>query len=297
VELRTIVQTAASLVSEHFGVILKIPSSIETSDIDEVFTDLVSKTPDGFAGLMGDFQNDNVDWGTVKELLIEQIDSYSGSLEEQIAFADPYLTVTPASRSVDAFAEAVVDTFRTKLSYWTRATLPDGNPIIGEVAGRKDLPLNEYGYWTLMAKLGVEAEIVLTNQFIASVEYIPTPVHTSIRGGITGGSTEYNPTSRLGASVWMSIAPFLMNDRQINDLRRNKTYSREDALRYAGVLLAHEIGHLVMHFGHPWSNAACLMRPAEVLDFALWEESLNAEKCLVGSDPEMTPGVLKIPVW
>jgi hypothetical protein len=39
------------------------------------------------------------------------------------------------------------------------------------------------------------------------------------------------------------------------------------------------------------------MRPAEVLDFSFWAEKLNAEQCLVGSDPEMTPGVLEIPIW
>jgi len=191
----------------------------------------------------------------------------------------------------------VIETFRTRLEYWTKAKLADGRPIIGEVPGRPDLPVNEYGYWTLMAKLGVEAEVVLTNQFIASVEYIPTPIHTAIRGGITGGSTEYNPASKFGASVWMSAAPFLLNDPQTQTLKRDKDYSREEALRYTGILLAHEIGHLVLHLGHPWANTACLMRPAEVLDFAAWDKSLNAEKCSLGSDPEMEIGVLDIPVW
>ena len=296
-ELKTIVQTAAGLVKEHFGITLEIPSSIKSSDIDELFSDLVPQAPEEFEGLIGDFRTGEVDWAYVNELLIEQIRSHGDSLDDQIAFAAPYLTSSPSSNSVDEFADAVVDTFRTRLSYWTTATLEDGYPIIGRVSGREDLPLNEYGYWTLMAKLGVEAEIVLTNQFIASVEYIPTPIHTAIRGGITGGSTEYNPASRYGASVWMSIAPFLMDDGQVTDLREGKKYTRDDALRYAGVLLAHEIGHLILHLGHPWSNEACLMRPAEVLDFEAWAEKLDADKCLIGSDAEMTPGVLKIPVW
>lgn len=296
-ELKIILQTAASLVSEHFGIAMNVPMLVQKADIDTVFTDLVAKTPDGFKGLMGDFRNDAVDWPSVKELIGEQVKSYKGALSDQIEFAKPYLMTAPVSNSVGDFTDAVVDTFQARLSYWTQATLADGAPIIGKVSGREDLPLNEYGYWTLMAKLGVEAELVLTNQLIASVEYIPTPVHTAIRGGITGGSTEYNPVSEVGASVWMSVAPFLMEDKQIDFLRQNRRYSREEALRYAGILLAHEIGHLVLHLGHPWANTSCLMRPAEVLDFATWSKNLDAAKCPLRSEEEMRPGVLQIPIW
>lgn len=295
-ELKFILQTAAELVKSHFDVKIVPPTSIKTSQIDDVFPAVVSQAPEGFEGLMGDFQTGNVDWPTVRELLIEQINSY-GALEDQIAFASPHLISQPVSKTVDAFADAVIETFKTRLEYWTTAKLADGNPIIGKVPGLPDLRGNEYGYWTLMAKLGVEAEIVLTNQLIASVEYIPTPVHTAIRGGITGGSTEYNPASQFGASVWMSIAPFFLDDAQVRSLRQGETYSRKDALRYAGILLAHELGHLVLHLGHPWSNTSCLMRPAEVLDFAAWEKHLNPEECPVGFDQEMTIGVLGIPVW
>ncbi len=296
-EISIIVEHAADLVKEYFGVTVDVPSAIHKLGIDDTFEGVVSQTPEGFEGLIGDFKSSNVDWAYVKELLVEQIESYPGALEDQISFAMPHLLREPASRDTNAFADAVVDTFKSRLSYWTEAKLEDGNPIIGDVPGRPSLPVNEYGYWTLMAKLGVDAEIVLTNQFIASVEYIPTPVHTAIRGGITGGSTEYNPASKLGATVWMSLAPFLMDDKLVTTLRNGKTYSRADALRYAGILLAHELGHLLLHLGHPWSNSACLMRPAEVLDFAAWADGLDAKACPIGSDPEMTKGVLNIPIW
>ena len=296
-ELATIVQTAAGLVKEHFGITLEAPSSIKRTDIDDIFSDLAPKASRKLGRVIGDFRNGEVDWARVKGLLIEQIESHGDSLDAQIAFAAPYLTASPSSDSLDAFADALVEAYRTRLAYWTTATLDDGYPIIGKVPGREDLPLNEYVYWALMAKLGVEAEIILTNQLVASVEYIPTPIHSAIRGGISGGSSEYNPNSRYGASVWVSVAPFLMDDGQVTDLRDGKTYRREDALQYAGVLLAHEIGHQILHLGHPWSNEACLMRPAEVLDFEAWSEQLDADQCPIGSDAEMTPGVLKIPVW
>ena len=79
-ELATILQTAADMVRDHFGLKMEVPATIETSQIDDVFPKVVSKAPDGFEGLMGDFRSKNVDWLTVKEMLIEQINSY-GALE------------------------------------------------------------------------------------------------------------------------------------------------------------------------------------------------------------------------
>ncbi len=296
-ELRVVVQAAAALVHEHFAVTLLMPEEIRTLHIDQVFAGLVSKAPGNFARRIGDFKNDAVDWHRVESLIARNIEARGAAVEAQMSFARPHLVEPPATHGLEAFAAAVADTFRRRLSYWTTAELADGHPIIGAVPGREDLPLNEYVYWALMAKRGIPAEIVLTNQLIASVEYLSTPVHMAIRGGITGGSAEYNPASRFGASVWISLAPFLMQDRQVRELRGGAVYSRRDALRYAGVLLAHELGHALLHLEHPWANQACLMRPAEVLDFAAWADKLDAGKCPLGSERAMTPGSLRIPVW
>jgi len=99
-----------------------------------------------------------------------------------------------------------------------------------------------YVYWALMAKHGIPAEIVLANQLVGSVEYLSTPVHMAICGGITGGSAECNPASGFGASVWISLVPFLMQDRQVRELRGGAVYSQRHALRYAGVMLAMNSG-------------------------------------------------------
>ncbi len=196
-----------------------------------------------------------------------------------------------------SFSRAVADTFKARLTHWTIAKLDDGHPVIGLDPGRPDLPLNEYLNWALLAKRGIDAEIIITNQLVASVEYIPTPVHTSIRGGISGGSTEYNPLSRVGSSVWISLFPYLSDDRQIRELQNGDIYTQEEALFYAGTMLAHEMGHQLLHLGHPWSNDACVMRPAEALNFASWVNKLDAAQCRIDSSPAMKPGTLKIPVW
>jgi len=296
-DLKKVVRVAAALVEEHFGIVVESPDHIPVLHIDDVFADLVRNEPPNLKALIGDFRNDRVDWERVRQNLVKQIKKQRDPLAEQIRFARPYLVVPIAREDLDSFSRAVVETFKARLSHWTAATLADGHPVIGDVPGRRDLPLNEYGYWTLMAKRGIDAEIVLTNQLVASVEYIPIPVHTSIRGEITGGSTEYNPSSRFGTSVWVSLFPYFSDDPRIREYRKGDIYSREEALAYAGAMLAHEMGHQLLQLGHPWANEACLMRPAEALDFAAWTKKFDAKKCPIGSSPAMTPGAVKVPIW
>ncbi len=296
-DLRIVIQSAADLVHEHFGVTLKQPSDIQVLNIDDVFLDVVKKKRRNFGKSVGDFRNGKVDWGRVKEFLARQIKKEKESLSEQIEFARPHLLRPVDEETRDGFAEAVIETFKIRLTHWTVAKLEDGYPVIGQVPGRPDLPLNEYVYWALMTKLGIDAEIILTNQLVASVEYMPIPIHTSIRGGITGGSTEYNPSSRLGSSVWVSLFPYLSNDSRIIELRNGDSFSRQDALSYAGVMLAHELGHQLFQLGHPWSNPACVMRPVEALDFTSWVKGLDAKACQIGSSPAMIPGTTKAPIW
>ncbi|GAB6054364.1 hypothetical protein JCM17960_31840 [Magnetospira thiophila] len=296
-ELRFVMDRAAKLVDEHFGIRVDLPETIPTISIDGLFTRLVAEKPDFLDGLIGDFRHGAVDWAAVRDSLVEQIGKQTDPLDKQIAFARPHLIRPPVEDSLDAFADAVIDTFKARLAHWTSATLEDGHPVVGAVPGRPDLPLNEYGYWSLMARQGVPAEVVLTNQLVASVEYMSIPVHTSIRGGITGGSTEYNPQSRLGASVWVTLFPYLSEDQLIRELRNGDSYGREAALSYAGAMVAHEMGHQLLQLGHPWANEACVMRPAEVLDFAAWVARFDAPRCKIGSSAAMTPGVDKAPIW
>lgn len=296
-ELQRVLQAAASLVKAHFGISMQRPAQIPVLAIDPLFTDLVAKKPPGFDDLIGDFRHHRVNWERVRQSLTKQIESQQAPLEKQIEFARPYLVVPLEQKDLDSFSRAVVATFKSRLERWTVASHDDGYPVIGEVAGRPDLPVNEYGYWSLMAKQGIPAEIILTNQLVASVEYLPIPVHTSIRGGITGGSTEYNPASRFGSSVWVSLFPYFSDHPAMLELRGEENYTRDQALRFAGTMLAHEMGHQLLHLGHPWSNQACLMRPAEALQFKPWHDNLNATQCPLNSRPAMKPGAIQIPIW
>jgi hypothetical protein len=55
-------------------------------------------------------------------------------------------------------------------------------------------------------------------------------------------------------------------------------------------VLAYELGHLLLHLGHPFGSESCLMSPAPLLRFRTWYDHLDPAQCQPNSSPEMTPG-------
>jgi hypothetical protein len=148
-----------------------------------------------------------------------------------------------------------------------------------------------------MAGFPLPYEVIVTNQLIASVEYANNSVHSALRGGITNGFTTPNPQSRYKTTAIVSTYPFIAEDAAIRALRAGESYGRPDALRYAGVLLAHEIGHQLWHLGHPYGRTACVMAPTPLLHFRRWVEGLMPADCPLAQEGPMKPGFTKIYGW
>jgi hypothetical protein len=134
-------------------------------------------------------------------------------------------------------------------------------------------------YWAFIGKLSLPYDIVITNQLIASAEYVGSSVHTAIRGGITNGITTDNPSSSRGRTAIVSVYPLIGADSVTRSLRGGESYSETDSARFAGSLLVHEIGHQLFDLGHPYGKRACVMNPPELLRFREWVAQLSPKDC------------------
>ena len=65
-------------------------------------------------------------------------------------------------------------------------------------------------------------------------------------------------------------------------------------MNYSAALLTHEIGHLLLHLGHPFGQQHCIMSPTVMLNYRDWYDRLDAERCTVGSNRDMMPGAVNI---
>lgn len=199
--------------------------------------------------------------------------SDESGLDDLIAYAQPYLLAPMPERSYEGLAEAVTATLLARLNGLKTQKLPDGSALID------GSPHNEVLYWAFIGRLSFPYDVVITNQLIASAEYIGSSIHTAIRGGITNGITTENPSSPRGTTAIVSVYPLIGEDVLTRSLRGEESYSETEAARLAGLLLVHEIGHQLFDLGHPYGKTACVMNPPELLRFREWAARLSPEDC------------------
>ncbi len=87
----------------------------------------------------------------------------------------------------------------------------------------------------------------------------------------------------------------MLNDSKLlAELRQDEHYSEEQIINYSAALLTHELGHLLLHLGHPFGNKNCIMSPTLMLNYRDWYNNFNAAECAPGSMAEMVPGVANL---
>jgi hypothetical protein len=208
------------------------------------------------------------------------------SLPGMMGYVRPYLGKLP-EQSYESLGSALVQLQLERIKHWQAVPALDGGPAIDAT------PYNEYNMWNLAGYGDLPYELVITNQIIASVEDVDPSVHTSIRGGYNNGLTTYSRSSRFRTySVWSTFA-FTTDDPWVREMRGGETFNPAEAARLAGLGAAHELGHQLFHFLHPYDNQACVMNPVPMFSYRAWAEKLSPRDCPIGSSPSMKPGAFR----
>ena len=286
-EQQAVLASATAIVKANFGrdVVFSAP---EVRPIASYFDMIDRGTRAALAGLIFDFKRPTKDPARLIADMEKSLREAGEDLDAMIDFAAPHLTAPIKDRTYSSLASALVLTQLQRIGALAAQTAADGKPVLDAQ------PYNEVMYWDVMYRTRLPYEVVITNQLLASVEYGNNSVHSALRGGITNGFTTPNEASRFGTTAILSVYPFVSDDAAIRALREGETYTRADALRYAGVMLAHELGHQLWHLGHPFGRTACVMSPAPMLHFRRWVEALSPADCPLAADGPMKPGFARI---
>lgn len=271
-QVSAVLAAAKRGVKENFGVDVEFLGPEEQS-LKGLVDRATSRDRRDWNKLIYDFKSGKGDRTRLTQGYAAAFRSDDESLEEMIAYAEPFLLAPLPGRTYEGFAEAVTATLVTRLDQIKSQKLPDGSDLIDGSLG------NEVVFWAYIDRFSFPYDVVITNQLIASAEYVGSSVHTAIRGGITNGITTSNPSSRYGATAIVSTYPIIGEDRVTRTLRGGENYSEADSARFAGLLLAHEIGHQLFQLGHPYGRKSCVMNPPELLHFRDWAEKLSPKDC------------------
>ena len=286
-QLAILLAEAQRVAEDHFGIELDF-SPPEQIGISELFALRPNVADDDLFEWIYDFKGDSGNRDLLVADLLERLQSNSAQLAEIFAFATPHLRTPPGSVTTQGFAEALTETLLSRLNVWRVLPANDRRAVID------DSVYNEWTYWDTLAHGALPYDIVITNQLVASAEYYGMDVHSALRGGITVVTTSYSRDGPFHTYAFLSTFPFSNDYMPVVQLRGGARYGEEEAARLAGAYLAHEIGHVLLHLGHPFNQSACVMNPAQLLDFRTWYDNLDADRCALGSTAEMVPGAAKL---
>ena len=284
-QLQQILDKTTVMVKQHFGVSVAFtrPTLLPIETFFDTLKDNVKK----------ERRNDIVKFSEVseeerarmREGIYNRLTSYWNDREVVADYARPYLLVPYEGDDFKQLASALVDTLLIRLQSWQDQKAKDGKPVID------DKPYNEWVWWDSIGYGDMPYDVVITNQIVASAETYDMSVHSSIRGGITAGTTTYSRASQFNAYVYIMVYPMLNDTEMLVQLRNDEHYTSGQTTTYAAALLTHELGHLLFHLGHPFGNHNCIMSPTPLLKYREWVEGLDASQCPLGSEETMTPGV------
>jgi hypothetical protein len=273
-QLGAVLEAARRGVRENFSVEVKFTEPEEQS-LEALFDRATLRDRSNWKDLSYDFKSGKGDRTRLVRGYAAALRSEENSLDDMIAYAEPFLLAPVGERTYQGFAEAVTATLLARLDELKSQKLPHGDDLIDRS------PNNEVLYWAFIGRLSFPYDVVVTNQLIASAEYLGSSVHTAIRGGITNGITTRNPSAPRGMTAIVSSYPLIGEDGVTRSLRGDESYSEADGARLAGLLLVHELGHLLFDLGHSYGRKACVMNPPELLRFREWGEQLSPKDCPV----------------
>lgn len=275
-------ESARQTALDHFGVDIRF-SAVETIDLARQFDLIPEAVRRARAEAIYDFRGGKGDQRRLALGMQRTFAAAGSRLDDLAAFAAPHLAGLPVE-SLPSLVDSLTRVMLQRLDELKRIPARDGRPVLDAS------PFNEWVYWDSLGYGALPYDVVVTNQLVASAEYYGVDIHSALRGGITVGTTTYSRDSRYGAYVMWSVFPYLDDSPVSLHLRGGERYTEAEAARLAGAYLAHEIGHLLFHFGHPFGQTACVMNPVRMLEFRAAQALLSPEKCRPGSNPQMQPG-------
>lgn len=285
-DLQRLLDATRKASREHFGVDVQFATPVEIS-VGELFSRIPVQSRRSAEAQIYDFKTGKGDPRRFEKAFVAGLEQTGDPTADVLAFVRPYLD-RPTESSYAALGAALTRLQLNRIGGWMSVKALDGAPAIDAS------PYNEFAMWDALAFADLPYELVLTNQLIASVEYASPAAHTAVRGGYTNGITFHNESARFKTtSIWSTFA-FTSDDPWVVRMREGESYTAEDAARLAGIAAAHEIGHQLFHFGHPYGQAACLMNPVPMFAYRAWVNGLSARDCPIGGSPAMRPGAAAI---
>ena len=289
-QLKKILKRTSDLVLEHLSVevVFEQKKSIDIQNLFE-YLPYVAREYQSQKIITIDNEVDDLEsFNKIRESISLQIEHGASSQQSIIDYALPYLVDKNEINSVDDFTAGLTKTITQRYQFWLEQIANDGKPVLDAS------PYNQWIYWDSLGYGALPYELIITNQLVASIEENGMPVHTCLRGGITGGNMTFNKDSELGGFVFVSAFQIINDNQLMSFLREDETYTEEQRINYIAATITHELGHLLFHYAHPFNAQSCIMNPTPLLHYRKWFDQLDVNACSLLNSPMQQPGAATV---
>jgi hypothetical protein len=285
-EIAVVLDQVADLVENHFGLEVRFErrEDITIADLFAFIPEPASETalsfiytllPPGIAPL------------ELVDSVAAQIETGRNSPEDVARYVQPFIP-NASGLEIEQLAEAITNVWLLGLRRWRGLRAVDGDRVINSAN------YHQIALWGLLGYGDIPFDIIITNQLVASAETNLFAPHAAMRGGLTNGFTGFSRSGKFETFAMVSTFPFAIDLGDLNDLGPDRDFDPSNTTRYAASILAHEIGHLLLHLGHPWTNPACAMFPVPPDGMGAHAIAINSAQCPLNSEPAMTPGAVQL---
>lgn len=284
-QLDALLRAAAKTAELHFGVQVSYEGKATEISLQQLLHGIPQPFAEHHLALIEAARKGPIDRGQLAKAYQDTISLNPAPTQDVIAYARR-LEGSLQARDVRELATFLADRHADRIQLLRSSVATDGRPLVD------DQPYNEILFWDVVGRGDLPFDVIVTNQPILSLEYSTPDVHTGLRGGISVGMTFYSRSGRYGGAIVWSTFPFTSEIPPFVELRGGQTYPVDEAVSLAGIAMAHEYGHLLFQFGHPFGNAACIMHPTPLLRFREQVAALEAKSCPIGTSAAMKPGAI-----
>jgi hypothetical protein len=287
-EFSDVLDQAATLVKDHFDLDVQFERGTDYA-ISDLFNLLPRSLLENAYGEMYRVQGPPNRIKAITKMIAGAFNSGSMQNAEIVRAVEPLMPGATKEMGTAELAVAFAEKWLAGLRRWHDLTAEDGESVIDETGFHQNVLWEHLGYTEL------PADLVITNQVVASAEFFGFDPFVALRGGMRTSFFGFSRSGRFGTYAMVSTFSMVNDLGDLADLGPDPEFDRRNSARYTALVLAQEIGALLARYSPTWTNPNCIMYPALPGQWRAHLDSLDPEKCPIGCEIGMTRG--SFPAW
>ena len=282
-EFSDVLDRAAALVQDHFALDVRFERGTDYA-IRDLFKILPRSLLENAYRTFYRIPETPEDFQTLKKMIAAGFNSGLAPNAAIVRAVESFIPCATKEMGTAELAEAFAERWFGGRRRWHGLRAQDGETVIDSS------DFHQQSLWGHLGYADLPADIVITKQLVASAQPYGFDPVVALSGGMLMGITGFSRSAQFRAYSMVSTFPFINDLGDLSDLGPDQSFDPTIATRFAALMLAKEIGLVLLRLRFTWTTPSCIMFPEIPGKMRAHLDALDAAKCRIGSEPAMVPG-------